>query len=143
MMRKPEKAESVLDAFGVKPTSNRILVVRQLMESSRPVSLGELVTALDTMDKSSVFRVLSLLQDHEMVHAVEDGKGIVHYELCESCGLHSVGDMHAHFYCEKCGNVMCIEGIKIPEIAAPDGCEVRSVNYMLKGLCPDCLRFRR
>lgn len=143
MIRKAEKAESLLKNFGVKPTSNRILVAAQLLDSTKPLRLAEIVTKVDTIEKSSIFRVLSLLQDHNMIHAVEDGKGIVHYELCGGRGLHSVADMHAHFYCEKCGNVMCIEGIKIPEIAAPDGCEVRSVNYMLKGLCPDCLRFRR
>ena len=46
--------------------------------------------------------------------------------------------MHAHFYCEKCNRVFCFEDINAPEINIPDAFQVRSVNFMIKGICPDC-----
>lgn len=61
---------------GIKPTSNRILVYRAMTALSRPVSLSELTDIIGTMDKSSVFRVLSLFASHNVVHVMEDGGGM-------------------------------------------------------------------
>ena len=34
------------------------------------------------MDKSSIFRTLTLFIEYDVVHTFEDGRGIVNYELC-------------------------------------------------------------
>lgn len=130
--------EEFLVKAGVKPTSNRILVTRALMESESPLSLTELETELETMDKSSVFRVLSLLLAHGAVHAVEDGRGIAKYEICEADGDYTPEHFHAHFYCEHCQRTFCLDNIKVHEPQLPSGFSARSVNYMIKGICKDC-----
>lgn len=127
-----------LEAKGVKPTSNRILVMKELMNQSKPVNLAELETALDTMDRASIFRVLELFAEKDVVHVIEDGSRSVKYELCKSYSHHSVSDQHVHFYCDKCKNIFCFESIKVPDINIPEGFTTRSVNYMIKGLCPKC-----
>lgn len=131
-------AEELLEKADVKPTSNRVLVLRTIMGSRQPMSLIELETALETMDRSSVLRVLNLLLDHHVIHAVEDGRGVSKYELCHGGDHCTVDDMHVHFYCEKCGRTICFEEISAPQIHIPEVYLVRSVNYMLKGVCPDC-----
>lgn len=133
------KAEEILEKSGVKPTSNRLLVVGELMHSQQPVSIIEISDAIDTLDKSSVFRVVTLLLEHGIVHAVEDGRGIVKYELCHADHVDgSTDDFHAHFYCQQCQKVVCLEDIAVPQVNMPEGYQLRSVNYMLKGLCPEC-----
>lgn len=128
----------ILDEADIRPTSNRLIVLKALAESSAPMSVGELEEQIDTLDKSSVFRVLTLLLEHHLVHAVEDGRGIVKYELCHATDSDHDSDMHVHFYCESCRRVYCFEDIPVPEITMPDGFEGRAVNYMVKGICPDC-----
>lgn len=134
--------EEVLTEAGIKPTSNRILVLREIMKSKRPLSLMDLDSMLDTLEKSSIFRVLTLLAEAGVVHAVEDGRGIVRYEACS--GHHHAGgidsDLHAHFYCESCNKVFCLDETPTPEVNVPEGFSARSINYMIKGLCPDCNR---
>lgn len=71
---------------GLKPTPNRILVLRELAASDHPLSLGELEIRLDTLDRSSIFRVLTLFLDHELVHSIEDGSGSLRYEACAAPG---------------------------------------------------------
>ena len=44
-----------LERKGVKPTANRILVLKTLKESDRPMCLSDLENELITMDKSSIF----------------------------------------------------------------------------------------
>lgn len=133
-----DNIECMLEQAGVKPTSNRILVLRTIVESDRPLSLTDLEAELLSLEKSSVFRVLTLLLEHGIVHAVEDGRGIVKYEICKGKGVCSIEDLHAHFYCESCHQVFCFEAIHTPIVELPDGFSVHSINYMLKGLCPKC-----
>ena len=131
--------ESILQFRDVKPTANRILVVRAMQALSRPVSLPELEDILSPMDKSSIFRVLTLFVLKHVVHEIEDGSGMMRYELCgggeDGCSLE---DMHTHFYCERCRQTFCFKSISIPKIPLPEGYEMHSVNYMVKGLCPEC-----
>ncbi|MDE6509905.1 MAG: transcriptional repressor [Muribaculaceae bacterium] len=132
------KAEELLTHGGIKPTANRILVVRALQNSGAPMSMTDLESELDPMEKSSIFRVLTLLLKHSMVHAIEDGRGIAKYELCNGGHNGNEHDMHAHFYCENCQRVTCFESIQAPMPDLPEGFEIRSVNYMLKGICDRC-----
>lgn len=133
-----DSAEKTLRKVGIKPTSNRILVLRELEKADGPMSLIELETSLETMERSSVLRVLNLFLEKDVVHAVEDGRGITKYEICRGEEHCSVDDMHAHFYCERCHHTFCLEECSAPLVDFPEGFKVRSVNYMLKGLCPEC-----
>ena len=125
---------------GVKPTSTRILVLRELMKADNPLSLQDVETALDTVDRSTIFRTLVLFREHHLVHDIDDGSGSVKYELCGGGADCTVADMHSHFYCERCRRTFCLDYIAVPQVDLPEGYEARSVNYMIKGVCPDCAR---
>jgi Fur family ferric uptake transcriptional regulator len=43
-----------------------------------------------------------------------------------------------HFYCECCHRTFCLNETPIPGVPLPTGYVSRSINYMIKGLCPDC-----
>lgn len=135
-----EEIVKLLEEVGIKPTSNRILVIKEICRSDMPISLLELESAIDTLDKSSISRVLNLLMGSGILHALEDGRGVTRYELCldHSADRSHASHMHAHFYCENCRKVYCLDNITIPKVSLPDGFEVSSVNFMLKGKCPEC-----
>lgn len=130
--------EKILEDAGVRVTANRMLVLRALLAAQAPVSLIELETELETLERSSISRTLTLFADHDLVHLLEDGRGITKYELCHSHDHHELNDEHPHFYCEKCRRVFCLDSEVVPQVSVPAGFEVRSVNFMLKGLCRDC-----
>ena len=132
------KAEELLDRAGIKPTSNRLIVIRALIDAKYPMSLIEMETEIETLDRSSILRVLNLLTENDVIHVFEDGRGVSKYEICHGESHCSIEDMHAHFYCEKCNRVYCFENISAPHINIPENFEIRSVNYMLKGVCPEC-----
>lgn len=131
--------EYILNVKGVKPTSNRILVLKELMKVSHPVSLSDIEILLDfSMDKASIFRVLELFARKDVVHEIEDGSRSLKYELCQSCAHHSISDQHVHFYCENCRETYCFETVSVPMIDMPDGFHPHAINYMIKGICPKC-----
>lgn len=127
-----------LEAKGIKPTANRILVLKTLASSSMPLSLSNIEKLLVSMDKSSIFRVLTLFLEHDVVHAFEDGRGILNYELCEEDGKCDHHDGHIHFYCESCQRSFCMEDIHIPSFELPEGFFPHSVSFVIKGECPEC-----
>lgn len=131
--------ENILNDKGVKPTSNRILVLKEIIKASHPVSLADLEAMLEfSMDKASIFRVLELFSKKDIVHVIEDGSRSLKYELCQSSSNHSIYDQHVHFYCENCKEIYCFDTVSVPLINMPDGFHPHSVNYMIKGICPKC-----
>ena len=132
----------LLERHGIKPTSNRIVVVKALAAEEHPSSMTELEEAILTIDKSGISRSLALFREHHLVHAIEDGDGNVKYELCMSHrgDNDEDDDMHVHFYCECCHQTFCFYDTPIPHILLSQGFVRKATNYMVKGLCPSCAR---
>lgn len=131
--------QDILNSKGIKPTPNRMLVMKELLNASHPVSLADLELSLDfSLDKASIFRVLELFAEKDAVHVIEDGSRSLKYELCHSGAGHSIADQHVHFYCERCKETYCFESTAVPLIDMPAGFHPRTVNYMVKGICPKC-----
>lgn len=129
---------SRLESKGIRPTANRILVMKTLMGEQNPQSLSNLERKMVSMDKSSIFRTLTLFLEHDVVHAFEDGRGVLCYELCEEIGACDHHDGHIHFYCESCQRSFCMEDIHIPSFELPEGFYPHSISFVIKGECPDC-----
>lgn len=127
-----------LEAKGVKPTANRILVFKALANENTPLSLSNLERLMLSMDKSSIFRTLTLFLEHDVVHVFEDGRGVLNYELCEEDGKCDHHDGHIHFYCESCQRSFCMEDIHIPSFDLPEGFFPHSISFVIKGECPEC-----
>ena len=127
-----------LEKKGVRVTSIRMLVLDALMRASRTMSLADLETERETVDKSSIFRTLEVFEANHLVHSIDDGTGSMKYEICEGEDSCTVADMHTHFYCEKCHKTYCLKEINAPLVDLPEGFTVHSVNYIIKGICSSC-----
>lgn len=132
------ETEGVLADRGIRPTPNRILVARALMDATHPVALVELETALDTVERSTIFRVLNLFRSADLVHVIDDGSGSTKYELCRSRHSCSPSHLHAHFHCSGCGATVCLHDTPVPSLYLPQGYTPLAVNYVVTGLCPRC-----
>ena len=51
----------------VKPTAIRLLILRTMMEMNRAVSQPDLEEKLQTVDKSTIFRTISLFLDRHLI----------------------------------------------------------------------------
>lgn len=138
MKHHSETFSKILEEHGIKPTANRILVLRMLGEIDRPMSLSELEYKALTIDKSGIFRTLSLFKENGLVHVIDDGEGM-RYELCRSHHTAHDDDTHVHFHCEKCHKTFCLEEIPIPEVVLPEGYRPMTANFIVKGICPQCV----
>ena len=133
--------EERLRARGIKPTAIRLLILKAMLDFGRAFSLHDLEDMLDTVDKSTIFRTISLFHEKLLIHGIDDGSGSVKYSVCSQNCMCVIGDMHLHFHCNHCGNTFCLESITVPEITMPDGFLLESGNFVLKGYCSDCSKF--
>ncbi|MBD5357014.1 MAG: transcriptional repressor [Bacteroides sp.] len=126
-----------LEHVGVRPTAMRLLIYRMLRKSSHPMSLLDMETELETVERSTISRTLSIFLDHDIVHAIDDGSGSVKYEACRSAHHHSINDLHVHFHCTLCDKTFCLP-IPVPEIELPQGFKTQHLNYVITGTCDKC-----
>jgi len=127
----------------IKPTAIRLLILREMMRGDETVSLPSLERYLPTVDKSTISRTLSLFLLHRLVHVVDDGSGSLKYAVCADDCECSVEEEHTHFYCERCHRTFCLKHLAVPVVDLPAGFTLSSVNYVLKGLCPECAEASR
>ena len=122
----------------IKPTAMRLLILKTMLQSHQAVSLPDLENRLETVDKSTIFRTITLFLSHQLVHRIDDGTGSLKYAVCGNECMCEIEDLHTHFYCEKCQKTFCFENTHIPNVELPVGFTLQSVNFVLKGICADC-----
>lgn len=141
MCKKNFSAEEAINRMtdrGVRPTAVRILIYRFMQSSSNPVSSLDIETALETVDKSTISRSLSTFIEHDMIHSIDDGSGLLKYEVCRGEHSHSMNDLHVHFRCIRCSKTFCLTSTSIPEVRLPEGFIPTKANYVISGLCDKC-----
>ncbi len=140
--------EQLFQLRHIKPTSVRVLVLNELEHAECALSLTDLEARLVTVDKSSIFRTLTLFLAHHLVHSIEDGSGMLKYALCEpDChcgeeGHEGLDDVHTHFRCEHCGRTFCLRGLPVPPVSLPVGFTLTTANYVITGCCAECSKRR-
>lgn len=122
----------------IKPTAMRLLILRVMTKFERAFSLLDLETTLDTVDKSTLSRTITLFLKHHLIHCIDDGSGSLKYAVCGSDCNCDVNDLHVHFYCTACHKTYCLRNIHIPAVSLPQHFTLESINYVMKGLCDHC-----
>lgn len=133
-----KKLLDLLAKRDIQPTAIRLLVLQAMQQANRPVSMLDLENILGTVDRSSIFRTLTLFLSHHLVHGIDDGTGAFKYAVCSPECSCSIEDLHTHFHCEHCNRTFCFKNIPTPVVQLPQGFTLSSINYVLKGLCPEC-----
>lgn len=128
---------TLMQEHGIRPTANRILILKALLQAGRPLSQTEIETALESVDKSIISRTLGAFREHHLLHTLS-GEDYVRYEVCHCAEEGQDDDRHVHFHCEVCGQTYCLEDLPVPAVQLPDGFSVENAEYMAHGVCPEC-----
>lgn len=142
-MKDEKKYLDMLAHRHIQPTAIRLLVLDAMMQAQQSVSLTDLDNVLDTVDKSTIYRTLTLFLGHHLIHSIDDGTGSFKYAVCSDDCSCDVADLHAHFHCECCNRTFCFANLPAPMVKLPEGFTINSINYVLKGLCPECAAHKK
>lgn len=130
--------EKKLKKKNVRPTAMRLLVLQHFTKQDKATTLSELENALETADKSTLFRTLKTFQENHIVHSIDDGTGMTKYALCSEGCLCAPQDHHCHFHCLICKGTFCLTSKNIPSVELPENFVVEQANLVLKGICNGC-----
>jgi Fur family ferric uptake transcriptional regulator len=130
--------EQVLDNAGIRLTAVRLLIWRKVRhELTDAFSLADLESLLPTVDRSTLFRTLTLLTEKHLLHEIDDGTGSQKYCVCHLDDTrHCCG--HVHLTCRKCHRTFCLQNVHIPSVPLPAGFQQEEAEYVVKGICPLC-----
>ncbi len=137
---RPISAEALIRASGARVTQPRVRVLKVLLHSGRALSHAEVekqVGAHAEIDRVTLYRVLEWLTGHGLAHRIAGDDRIWRYNAVS--GGHDEEGEHAHFACDRCGRVVCLDDPPpAPRLRLPAGYLLQRIEMTLKGLCAAC-----
>lgn len=128
--------------FRLTPQREMVLsVLHEIEDFATAEEIYDLVSGISSsVDISTVYRTLELLQDFHMVASVDPGNGQRRYELL---GVHG---QHFHLVCRSCGEIIGVEPGAIKDFAMrmrdAYGFEIDLEHLSVPGLCQACFESR-
>lgn len=130
--------EQVLLNAGIRVTAVRLLVWRKIRHGfTDAFSLADLEASLPTVDRSTLFRTVSLLSDAHLLHDIDDGSASQKYCVCHLDDTRQCQG-HVHLTCRICHRTYCLTNVKIPPVLLPAGFQQEETEYIVKGVCAAC-----
>lgn len=132
-----ELEQKLLDR-DIKPTAVRLLIFKAMVEYPQAFSLSDLEAVLETVDKSTISRTITLFHNHLVIHSIDDGSGSMKYSVCDDDCQCELNELHVHFNCTHCHKTYCLESVSIPPVQLPEKFLLENINFVMKGLCDKC-----
>lgn len=135
-------ALEILKLHDIKKTPGRLAIIKALQKHCSPLSENEIKDEMqENYDRITFYRNIQILTSAGIIHKIVVDNTLVRFGLncCESKHAHHFHrNEHAHFYCEKCHSVVCLEQIRIPEFSLPVGFKSSDSDIIIKGKCEKC-----
>ena len=126
----------LLQAYGIKPSAQRIAIMRYLQEHHTHPTADEvyasLCAELPTLSKTTVYNTLHLFFEQGAINMLT----IDDRQVC----FDATKEPHAHFRCKVCGRLTDLNLRCTPADMAdlPPGFELSETHLYYKGVCPEC-----
>jgi len=148
-----EAVKSRIRSAGLRCTAARLAVMEHLGSVAGPRTHAEVSAALADLgfDRATIYRNLTELTDKKLVSRVELGDHVWRFELKRPGGHGVAGEDHPHFVCTTCGEVSCLDDVRVAispkprrRGTRPAGRTARSsrihsvTEVLLKGRCDSC-----
>jgi len=133
---KTENNEQLLERKGLKKTKVRMNLLQHFMKMKHAQSYSDLQAAFaKELDKSTLYRNLTAFEEAGIIHRINDHSGVGKYAFG---AVHDHDRNHAHFVCELCETVFCIEKTTVDEINVPEGFKTNKIQTIVRGTCANC-----
>lgn len=141
-------AETILKTHNLRKTPVRLGVLEVLATEKHPLDANDIIDKLPKhIDRVTVYRTLNTFVEKNIVHRVRGEDRSWRYAAGEPTGHgehKQAGHHHAHFVCDDCGEVECLEDTEIPQnfvksMNVESAYRVKYPEVTLHGSCPKCV----
>jgi len=130
------EAVDVLKKHNLKRTSCREGIIEVVMNAKQAVSENEIRERLaGNYDRTTFYRSFKTLEEHKIIHKIVVDNQLVKYALDNSV---QQKEEHAHFYCNECNAVQCMDNVPIQTYKLPKGYSGTETEVLIKGTCANC-----
>ncbi len=130
------EAVDILNNRGLKRTPCREWIIERIMAAGQALSETEIREQVAGMfDRTTFYRSFKTLEEHNILHKIVVDNQLVKYAL-DNAITHK--DKHAHFYCNECHTVKCMENIPVKKYKLPEGYSDMETEVLIKGTCVNC-----
>jgi len=138
---------------GLRCTAARLAVMDHLGSAAGPRTHAEVSEALANLgfDRATIYRNLTELTEKKLVSRVELGDHVWRFEIKRTGGHGAVGEDHPHFLCTTCGEISCLDDVRVAitpksrrrtTASAARGARATRIHsvteVLLKGRCESC-----
>ncbi|WP_282038145.1 Fur family transcriptional regulator [Saccharicrinis aurantiacus] len=126
----------ILNKHKLKRTSCREGIIDVIINANEALSDTEIRDRLtENYDRTTFYRSFKTLEEHKILHKIVVDNQLTKYELDNSVTRKKE---HAHFFCNTCEIVLCLDTIEIPQPILPKGCTANEIELIVKGKCNHC-----
>jgi Fur family ferric uptake transcriptional regulator len=125
-------------SLGARATPARVAVLTLLESAERALSHHDVEEALadSGFDRVTLYRVLDWMERLGLAHRTVDALRVFRYSIAAvNSPVHKT---HAHFRCDECGKVFCLEDTPVVSPALPAGFSGKAVELSVSGHCARC-----
>ena len=131
--------ENMLIAKQITPTPMRVMVLEYILKQTTAISLNDLENEFQHSDKITIYRTVKTFEEKGLIHDIKDANEVTKYALCDpDCTVDAHYDLHLHFYCTRCKQLMCLPKENMPEIKLPQNYQLQEVSFVARGICDVC-----
>ena len=133
-------AKKILSENQIKGTRPRILLLLQLLQAKKPLTIKEIAQKMkrSKIHKVTFYRTLDLLKSEGLVRQLDFGEPTPFYEIADT------KNDHHHIVCIKCKKVNDFVGCPAPSLVkkvlkqAKDFTTIKNHSFEFFGLCRKC-----
>ncbi len=139
----PPTTQEIIDILsdgGVKPSAQRMMILRFLMENRIHPTVDEIFKALQpvhpTLSRTTVYNTLRLLSAAGIINCIGNSGDGARWDYSRH--------PHSHFLCTECGHVADVGfWFTLPDFSDElPHYDFKSAEVIFRGLCPQCAAAR-
>lgn len=122
---------------GIKPSQQRIAIMRYMMENRIHPTVDDIYTGLiheyPTLSKTTVYNTVWLFAETGAVESLNIDRNNTRFDYCDF--------PHAHFLCTGCGEIHDVELNIHPRASTSNNIsDIESVSVYFRGTCKKCTK---
>ena len=111
-------------------------MIAVIMSAKQALSEQEIRERLTgNYDRTTFYRSFKTLEENKIIHKIVVDGQLIKYAIDNSV---TQKREHAHFYCNICHSVRCLESVPVGEAVLPDGYIGAETEVLIKGICASC-----
>ena len=133
--------EELLSNADLSVTNNRLRILEVVGNNTFPLSAKDIFNTLErsrSINRVTVYRILDLLVDHNVVERISTGGRAFYYGLAPNTN-HAP---HPHFYCTTCGQMDCLSPesliVDMETLLKTFPGQIEKVEVRIDGTCKNC-----